>query len=68
MLGYKGRMKSFPEAVMGSAETLDLRDDMCLKCYGGLELFGYGYGRKFGNSGAGMKGRKEGSKKIWGDK
>jgi hypothetical protein len=53
---------------MGSAETLGLRDDMCLKCYGGLELFGYGYGRKFGDSRAGMKGRKEGSEKIWSDR
>jgi hypothetical protein len=67
MVGYKGVPKGFPEPVMGSAELLGLKYDMCFERYGRLGPYGYGYSRKFGGSGAGMEGDKEGSEKIWGD-
>ena len=67
LLGYKGVTKGFPEPVMGSAKLLGLRDDMCFERYGRLGPYGLGYSRKFGGSGSGMEGDKEGSEKIWGD-
>jgi hypothetical protein len=67
LLGYKGVTKGFPEPVMGSAKLLGLRDDMCFERYGRLGPYGLGYSRKFGGSGAGMEGDKEGSENIWGD-
>lgn len=68
LLGYKGVTKGFPEPVMGSAKLLGLKDDMCFERYGRLGPYGLGYSRKFGGSGAGMEGDKEGSEKVWGDK
>jgi hypothetical protein len=67
LLGYKGVTKGFPEPVMGSAKLLGLRDDMCFERYGRLGPYGLGYSRKFGGSGAGMEGDREGLEKIWGD-
>ena len=43
VLKYEKRTKSFPEAVIGSAEMLGLKSDMYLKCYGCLGPCGYEY-------------------------
>lgn len=65
LLAYKGVTEGFPDPVMGSYEVLGLRDDVCFERYGRLGPYGYGYSRKFGGSGAGMEGEKEGSEEVW---
>ncbi|KAK5688840.1 hypothetical protein LTS10_000818 [Elasticomyces elasticus] len=67
LLAYKGVTKGFPDPVMGSYESMGLRNDICFERYGRLGPYGYGYSRKFGGSGAGMEGEKEGSEQVWGD-
>lgn len=67
MLGYKGVPQGFPEPVMGSADLLGLKNDMCFERFGRLGPYGLGYSRKFGGSGAGMEGHREDVEKVWGD-
>lgn len=66
LLAYKGVTRGFPKPVMGSHEVLGLRDDVCFERYGRLGPYGFGYSRKYGGSGAGMQGEKEGSEEVWG--
>ncbi|KAK4549629.1 hypothetical protein LTR36_004930 [Oleoguttula mirabilis] len=65
LLAYKGVTEGFPDPVMGSYEVLGLRNDVCFERYGRLGPYGYGYSRKFGGSGAGMEGEREGSEEVW---
>ena len=65
LLAYMGRTKGFPDPVMGSHSLLGLRDDVCFERYGRLAPYGFGYSRKFGGSGAGMEGEREGAEAIW---
>jgi len=67
LLAYKGVTQGFPDPVMGSHKLFGLRDDVCFERYGRLGPYGFGYSRKFGGSGAGMLGEKEGSEEVWGD-
>ena len=67
LLAYNGVTKGFPDPVMGSYELFGLRNDICFERYGRLGPYGFGYSRKFGGSGAGMEGEKEGSEEVWGD-
>ncbi|EMC97021.1 hypothetical protein BAUCODRAFT_68234 [Baudoinia panamericana UAMH 10762] len=67
LLSYKGVPQGFPEPVMGSYDLLGLRNDVCFERYGRLGPYGFGYSRKYGGSGAGTEGEKEGSEKVWED-
>ncbi|KAK0938215.1 hypothetical protein LTR29_010206 [Friedmanniomyces endolithicus] len=67
LLAYKGVTEGFPDPIMGSYEVLGLRNDVCFERYGRLSPYGYGYSRKFGGSGAGTEGEKEGSEQVWAD-
>ncbi|KAK4939114.1 hypothetical protein LTR28_009440 [Elasticomyces elasticus] len=67
LLTYNGIPRGFPDNVMGSYEVLGLRDDICFERYGRLGPYGYGYSRKWGGSGAGMEGDREGAAQVWGD-
>ena len=67
LMAYNGVTKGFPDPVMGSYELLGLRNDICLERYGRLGPYGFGYSRKFGGSGAGLEGEKEGSEFVWGE-
>ena len=65
LLAYNGVTQGFPDPVMGSHELLGLRNDVCFERYGRLGPYGYGYSRKYGGSGAGMDGEREGSEEVW---
>ncbi|KAK5110096.1 hypothetical protein LTR62_006230 [Meristemomyces frigidus] len=67
LLAYKGVTEGFPDPAMGSHKVLGLRDDVCFERYGRLAPYGFGYSRKFGGSGAGDEGEKEGAEEVWGD-
>ena len=67
LLAYNGVTKGFPDPVMGSYDLFGLRHDVCLERYGRLGPYGLGYSRKFGGTGAGMEGEREGSEEVWGD-
>ncbi|KAF1820295.1 uncharacterized protein K489DRAFT_383095 [Dissoconium aciculare CBS 342.82] len=67
LLSYAGVPEGFPDPVMGSYELLGLREDVCFERYGRLGPYGYGYSKKYGGSGVGMEGEKEGSEDVWGD-
>ena len=67
LLAYHGVTKGFPDPVMGSHELFGLRNDVCFERYGRLGPYGFGYSQKYGGSGAGMDGEKEGSDEVWGD-
>ncbi|KAL8777678.1 MAG: hypothetical protein Q9213_007752 [Squamulea squamosa] len=62
---YPGTVNGFPEAVMGSHEVLDLRDDICFERFGRLGPYGYGYSVKRGGTGAGLHGDREGAEALW---
>ncbi|TKA22180.1 hypothetical protein B0A50_08346 [Salinomyces thailandicus] len=66
LLAYKGVMKGFPEPAYGSNKVLGLRDDVCFERFGRLGPYGFGYGRKYGGSGAGTDGEREGAMEVWG--
>jgi hypothetical protein len=65
LLAFNGTPKGFPDPVMGSYELFGLRKDVCFERFGRLGPYGYGYSRKFGGSGAGMDGDREGSEHVW---
>ncbi|KAI5360215.1 hypothetical protein Slin14017_G097760 [Septoria linicola] len=67
LLSYEGVPKGFPDPIYGSHDLLGLRGDVCFERYGRLGPYGYGYSKKFGGSGSGMEGEKEGSEQVWGD-
>ncbi|KAF2840853.1 hypothetical protein M501DRAFT_930414 [Patellaria atrata CBS 101060] len=62
---YNGVPKGMPKNVMGSYETLGLREDVCFERFGKLGPYGLGYSRKIGGSSAGMEGDREGIEQIW---
>ncbi|KAL1296836.1 hypothetical protein AAFC00_004459 [Neodothiora populina] len=64
---YHGVTEGFPDPVMGSYELFGLDNDVCFERYGRLGPYGYGYSRKWGGSGAGMAGDREGAEEVWGD-
>ncbi|KAK8215248.1 hypothetical protein M8818_002260 [Zalaria obscura] len=67
LLAYKGVPKGFPEPIMGSHELLGLNNDVCFERFGRLGPYGLGYSRKWGGSGAGMEGDREGAENVWGE-
>lgn len=64
---YPGVVNGTPENVMGSYEIFGLRDDVCFERFGRLGPYGLGYSRKYGGSGAGMEGDREGAEQVWED-
>jgi len=62
---YEGRPSGFPDSVMGSYDLLGLPEDICFERYGRLGPYGYGYGLRYGGTGAGQHGEMEGSEAVW---
>ncbi|OCK80009.1 hypothetical protein K432DRAFT_382590 [Lepidopterella palustris CBS 459.81] len=62
---YRGVPKGMPDNLMGSYDVLGLRNDVCFERFGRLGPYGLGYSRKFGGTGAGMEGDREGAEKVW---
>ncbi|KAF1354043.1 hypothetical protein BDV97DRAFT_347973 [Delphinella strobiligena] len=65
LLSYSGVPQGFPEPVMGSYELFGLDYDVCFERHGRLGPYGYGYSRKWGGSGSGMTGDKQGAEAVW---
>ena len=51
---YKGVPQGMPDNVIGSYETLGLRNDVCFERFGRLGPYGLGYSKRRGGTGAGM--------------
>ncbi|KAK5163729.1 uncharacterized protein LTR77_010402 [Saxophila tyrrhenica] len=66
LLVHEGIPEGFPDPVMGSYDLFGLNNDVCFERYGRLGPYGFGYSRKYGGSGAGMEGEKDGSESVWG--
>jgi len=62
---YEGIPRGFPDAVMGSAELLGLRTDICYDRFGRLGPYGLGYSINRGGSGAQQEGEREGADLVW---
>ncbi|KAF1940214.1 hypothetical protein EJ02DRAFT_456267 [Clathrospora elynae] len=62
---YKGVPDGMPDNVMGSYETLGLRNDVCFERFGRLGPYGLGYSKRRGGTGAGMEGDREGIEDVW---
>ncbi|EHY56036.1 hypothetical protein HRR83_006582 [Exophiala dermatitidis] len=62
---YEGIPRGFPDAVMGSAELLGLRSDICYDRFGRLGPYGLGYSINRGGSGAKQEGEREGADLVW---
>ncbi|KIX04860.1 uncharacterized protein Z518_05731 [Rhinocladiella mackenziei CBS 650.93] len=62
---YEGIPKGFPDMVMGSAQLLGLRDDICYDRFGRLGPYGLGYSINRGGSGAQQEGEREGADLVW---
>lgn len=62
---YPGIVNGTPENVMGSYDIFGIRDDVCFERFGRLGPYGLGYSRKYGGSGAGMEGDREGAEQVW---
>lgn len=64
---YRGVPSGQPDPVISSHNLLGIRDDICFERFGRLGPYGLGYSRKYGGSGAGMQGDREGIDSIWED-
>ncbi|GAB7356913.1 hypothetical protein MBLNU459_g7767t1 [Dothideomycetes sp. NU459] len=64
---YPGVPTGFPDPVMGSYGLLGLDNKVCFERFGRLGPYGLGYSRKYGGSGAGMEGDREGADSVWSD-
>ncbi|RAR05716.1 hypothetical protein DDE83_007285 [Stemphylium lycopersici] len=62
---YKGVPEGLPDNVIGSYETLGLRNDVCFERFGRLGPYGLGYSKRRGGTGAGMEGDREGIEHVW---
>jgi hypothetical protein len=65
LLAFNGTTQGLPDPVMGSYDLFGLRKDVCFERHGRLGPYGFGYSRKFGGSGAGIDGDREGSEHVW---
>ncbi|KAG9539863.1 hypothetical protein KCV01_g26155, partial [Aureobasidium melanogenum] len=68
LLAYPGLPKGFPDPIMGSYEIFGMNGDVCFDRYGRLGPYGLGYSKRWGGSGAGMEGHREGADQVWGGK
>ncbi|KAF1993569.1 hypothetical protein P154DRAFT_527677 [Amniculicola lignicola CBS 123094] len=64
---FQGLPQAQPENIMGSYKVLGLRNDVCFERFGRLGAYGLGYSRKFGGTGAGVEGDREGIEAVWKD-
>jgi hypothetical protein len=64
---YSGVPNGFPDAVMGSNELLQMRNDVCFDRFGRLGPYGLGYGKDRGGTGASLHGEREGAEDVWKD-
>lgn len=64
---YEGIPKGLPDNIMGSAELLGIRDDICYDRFGRLGPYGLGYSLNRGGSGAQQAGEREGADLVWRD-
>lgn len=64
---YEGIPQGFPDNVMGSAELLGMRHDICYDRFGRLGPYGLGYSLNRGGSGARLAGEREGADLVWSD-
>ncbi len=62
---YKGVPQGMPDNVIGSYETLGLRNNVCFERFGQLGPYGLGYSKRRGGTGAGMEGDREGIEDVW---
>lgn len=62
---FEGIPQGFPDAVMGSADLLGLRNDICVDRFGRLGPYGLGYSLNRGGSGAQQEGEREGADLVW---
>ena len=62
---YEGIPRGFPDAIMGSAELLGMRNDICYDRFGRLGPYGLGYSINRGGSGAQQEGEREGADDVW---
>lgn len=64
---YEGIPQGFPDNVMGSAQLLGLRHDVCYDRFGRWGPYGLGYSLHKGGSGAQQQGEREGADLVWED-
>lgn len=64
---YEGIPKGFPDNVMGSAEMIGMRNDVCYDRFGRLGPYGLGYSLNKGGSGAQQGGERDGADLVWQD-
>jgi hypothetical protein len=64
---YDGRPFAFPDHVVGSYETLNLPEDICLDRFGRYGPYGMGYSARSGGIGGGDSGDVEGADEVWRD-
>lgn len=62
---YEGVPRGFPDMVMGSAQMLGLRNDICYDRFGRLGPYGLGYSLNRGGSGAQLEGERDGADLVW---
>lgn len=62
---YEGIPRGFPDMVMGSAQLLGLRNDICYDRFGRLGPYGLGYSLNRGGSGAQLEGERDGADLVW---
>lgn len=62
---YEGVPQGASDPVMGSYETIGLRNDVCFDRYGRYGPYGLGYSRAEGGTDLGMSEEHEGFKAIW---
>ena len=62
---YNGVPQGMPDAVMGSHHVLGIRHDVCFDRFGRYGPYGLGYSRKYGGTGAGTEGDREGADATW---
>lgn len=67
LLSYRGVPSGFPNPILGSYDTLGLRNDVCFDRYGRLGPYGFGYSKTYGGSSAGMDGDTTGKDEVWAD-
>jgi len=64
---YEAVPQGFPDNVMGSAELVGMRNDICYDRFGRLGPYGLGYSLNKGGSGAQQAGEREGADLVWQD-
>ncbi|MCJ1254309.1 hypothetical protein MMC24_002124 [Lignoscripta atroalba] len=62
---YHGVPQGLPDAIIGSNDVLNLRNDICFERYGRLGPYGFGYSLRKGGIGAGLDGDREGAEDVW---